>query len=265
MALNLDFINDETISSIIEKSAAGAAIKKLANVEVVSGKGNVKTVNIKDLNVKFHTTGEKQESGSVSELQINIGSLYSVQYFDDYADVTGSEIYNVLFEKLPREYEKALDRQIFGPIGDTSRFEGFTESAVVVDDTAASWEAAIETVEDNGYNPTGMILHKKLRSKLTKALTEGSQVNPLTVNIVDGYEVNGIPVYFRDLGEEIGVIGDFDQSVLALGDTLEFNTYYADNDAKLAILNKDMLKTSLRAGFGVFDQKAFVPLTTDGI
>ena len=261
MVLNLDFINDEQIAAIIEKSAAGAAVRKLANVEIVSGKGNVKTVSVKDLDVKFHTTGLKTESGAVTELDINIGSLYSIQYFDDYAQVTGSEIYNTLFEKLPKEYEKALDRQIFGPVGDTSRFEGFTAGTVEVDETAASWEDAIAVVEDSGYSPTGMILNRKLRRVLSTALTEGSQVNPLTLNIVDGYEVNGIPVYFRDLGEKLGVIGDFDQAVLALGDTIEFNTYYAENDAQLAVMNKDMLKSSLRSGFGVFDQDAFREIT----
>jgi hypothetical protein len=149
-----------------------------------------------------------------------------------------------------------LDKAIFPGLVPGTPYDFAGVNTATVDDTAASWIAAIQSIADAGYAATGAILDTKLKPLLISALTEGTNVNPLTLSIEDGYNVAGIPVVFRsNLGGK-GFIADFTQMAVCFKNGVTAEIHDPKDDWTLRRQNKAGVYAGWRVGVGISDPKA---------
>lgn len=262
-ALELN-LPDSVVAEVFSKARKASAIVQLSRkLELLSPLAST-VFSFDGDDAKFHGANDPDKSegdDTMTQVRIIMETLYKIIPFHDFQwdDATGKALINQVIDMLPGIIAESYDKSAFGPAAlATSPFPGFTKAAVQVDGTADSWLDAIAGVE-NG-EATGAILDNRFKGALRKAAVEGSVINPLGVAIADGFSVAGVPVYFRDLGGNRGVIGDFSKAVAATYAGLESQIFSPQTDSRLRRANKYEVYTGIRTGFAVLDQAAFQPV-----
>lgn len=258
--LKLPAAFSEAIITAAEEMSAATA---LVNVIPVSTKRDLVTHTFSAGDASFHNGDGTDKTVSDDELQaveIFMSTLYKLLEFPDWQAEDAEETVKQIEAALPQVISKTLDKLVGGGSVTGARFGGYTETPAVVDATAASWEAVFEALSANGHTPTGAILNTSFKGLIKQATTEGTNINPLNVNVSDGFQLGGIPVYFRDLGDTIGVIGDFDKAILAISGDIDSEFHTPSENYELRKKNMAALYAGLRVGYGIADQTAFVPV-----
>lgn len=241
-----------------------AGLKNSAVYQLVAAQGNVvPTSSLKDKLVHSFTYGDAafhnplvdSDTKAVSTLtdaSIEV-PMVNEYYIFKVPDFTADE-YPGLIEQikteLPLVLGQTLDRAVFGTdFIPSSKFTPITKK-MDVDNTVATWQAAAEAPS---VDATGWVLSNAQKSNIRAAVTAGSTVNPLTFGLNDGFQLAGIPAYFRDLptadGKPVGLVGDFRRAVLYVKDGIEFTVYRPETSFELARENAVAVKASWRIGF----------------
>lgn len=240
-----------------------AGLKQSAVYQLLAAQGNVvPTSSLKDKLVHSFTYGDAAFHNPLIDndpksVSILTDSSIEVPMVDEYyifkvSDFTADE-YPGLIEQikteLPLVLGQTLDRAVFGTeFILSSKFAPITKTTTV-DDTVDSWQLAAEAPS---VDATGWIISNAQKSNVRKAVTAGSNVNPLTFGLNDGFQLAGMPAYFRDLptnGKTIGLVGDFRRAVLYVKDGIEFTVYSPETSFELARENAVAIKASWRIGF----------------
>lgn len=267
-AITLD-LPPVVISSIFSKAREQSAVAQLARKEsLLSPKDHI-IYSFDGDDAKFHTPGgaDKAEGAdTVTDIDVPVRTLYKIMKFHDvdYDDAVGRRIIDQVVEKLPGFIAETYDKAVFGPtVVPTSPFGGFTGTPLEVDETPESWMAAYDAVTASGYTPTGWVLDKSMIAAVRRASTDGSITNPLSLAVGDGFPIAGAPAYFRKLGGNRGVVGDWNQAVVATYSGLTIELHSPQNDFSLRKENAYAVYAGVRVGFGVADQDAFQRVTLD--
>lgn len=252
-------------------------LKQSAVYQLLAAQGNVvPTSSLKDKLVHSFTYGDAafhnplvdDNPKKVSKLTDNSIEVPMVNeyYIFKVSDFTADE-YPGLIEQikteLPLVLGQTLDRAVFGTeFIPSSKFADITSTATV-DDTTDSWRAAASAPY---VDATGWIISNAQKSNVRAAVTAGSTVNPLTFGLNDGFQLAGMPAYFRDLPNlhntnTVGLVGDFRRAVLYVKDGIEFTVYSPETNFELARENAVAIKASWRIGFAAAN-RALVKLVT---
>lgn len=259
---------DDFSQEIVFSAKQASAILETANVLAVPHARDLVQYAFDFSDAKFHnadvsTEGEKTVSeDSPTEIKIEMSTLYKILEFKDWEAADANIMIQKIAEQLPSVIASTLDKNAVAgtALVPTSRFAGYTEDAVTVDDSAAAWIAVFDALEANGHTATAAILDNRFKAAIRKAATEGTNINPLNTDVTDGYLLNGARVYFRNLGGNHGVVGDFSKAVVAINGEVETDYFSHKDSYELAKLDHDALKASVRIGYGVQDQTAFIPV-----
>ena len=263
---------DETSGRLFTDSYKISAVAQLAEFEQLTSPRDQVIYSFTGADAKFHSPGGPDKSAGddvVLNTRVNIECMYKViEIYDKiYDDAVGKKIIDQIEAKIPGIMALSLDKTLFGPEAiDDAPFEGPTEVAVEVDATAASWLAAIATLEAKKQTPSAFILDESFKAAVRVAFTEGSMTNPLTFGVQDGFSIAGIPVYFRHLGTDaagdpFGLLGDFSKVVVFSYDEFEeLEIHLPGQDWALRLKNRIGIYAGWRLGVGVATQKALLPL-----
>lgn len=271
-ALSID-IPADTAGLLFSKSYDASAIAQVSAFEMLTSPRDHIIYGFNGAAAKFHgpdsLANKSPGDDKLTSSRVIVETMYKIFEFYDkhYDDAIGRKIISQIEAKIPGIMAMSLDRVPFGQeaIAD-SPFDGFTETPAEVDETADSWLEALATLEATGYKPSAFILDNKFKAAVRKAFTEGSNVNPLTFGVSDGFSIAGIPVYFRDLGSDtegnpFGAVAQWDQGVLVSYDEFDAVEIHLPNgDWTLRQANRVGAYAGWRVGYGVADQKAFLPL-----
>ena len=242
-------------------------LKQSAVYQLLAAQGNViPTSSLKDKLVHSFTYGDAAfhnplidvDPKDVSTVRDNTLEVPMVNeyYIFKVSDFTADE-YPGLIEQikteLPLVLGQTLDRAVFGHVFiPSSKFHDIADCDAYVDNTAATWQAAAEMPT---VDATGWIISNREKANVRAAVTSGSTVNPLTFGLNDGFQLAGMPAYFRDLpfnGNDrdiVGLVGDFRRAVLYVKDGIEFTVYTPETNFELARENAVAIKASWRIGF----------------
>lgn len=263
MATNLnlpDSFNEEIISNVKDT----AAVMQLANVVAAPKKRDAVQYAMNFTPAAFHnaTGASKNVSNeTVENIEIAMSTLYKMLNFKDWEYSDSVELVDQIANELPKVIQSTLDILAAGGTVSGARFEGYTTPAVEVDETSASWAAVIDAISAAGETANGAILDNSFKALLRQASTEGTQVNPLNVNVTDGFQLGGVTFYFRNLGEGVGVVGNFDKAVLAINGSVELRKFLPEDNYELQKENLMAVYAGLRVGYAVQNQDAFIPVT----
>jgi len=251
-------------------------LKQSAVYQLLAAQGNVvPTSSLKDKLVHSFTYGDAafhnpliddnpKSVSKVNDISIEV-PMVNEYYIFKVSDFTADE-YPGLIEQikteLPLVLGQTLDRAVFGTeFIPSSKFADINHS-ITVDNTVATWQAAAEAPS---VDATGWIISNSQKSNVRAAVTSGSTVNPLTFGLNDGFQLAGMPAYFRDLPTNssniVGLVGDFRRAVLYVKDGIEFTVYSPETSFELARENAVAIKASWRIGFAAAYQ-ALVKLET---
>ena len=273
----LSDISNIKLSQDEQARIMSTGLKQSAVYQLLAAQGNViPTSSLKDKLVHsftygdaaFHnplTDNDKKSVSKATDSSIEV-PMVNEYYIFKVPDFTAAE-YPGLIEQikteLPLVLGQTLDRAVFGTeFIPSSKFTNITKTATV-DATAAKWQAAAEAPS---VDATGWILSNSQKSNVRTAVTAGSTVNPLTFGLNDGFQLAGMPAYFRDLpaktdNKTVGLVGDFRRAVLYVKDGIEFTVYSPETSFELARENAVAIKASWRIGFAAADN-ALVKLVT---
>ena len=270
----LSDISNIKLSQDEQARIMSTGLKQSAVYQLLAAQGNVvPTSSLKDKLVHSFTYGDAafhnplvdNNPKNVSKLTDNSIEVPMVNeyYIFKVSDFTADE-YPGLIEQikteLPLVLGQTLDRAVFGTaLIPSSKFDNISIS-VNVDDTAGTWQAAAEAPS---VDATGWIIDNKEKANVRSAVTAGSTVNPLTFGLNDGFQLAGMPAYFRDLQNDsgiVGLVGDFRRAVLYVKDGIEFTVYTPETNFELARENAVAIKASWRIGFAAAP-RALVKLT----
>lgn len=252
---------------VLSKIHKGAAILNLAELHPFSGSNEGVFYTFNGSDAEYHsgtdTTDKKISDDQLSEVTIRTKTLYKWLEFSDEEFQDLRVIANAIENKTPYDLYRTLDKDAVGgkSLVPTSGFDGYTATPLEVGATAASWLDAVDAVSDNGYEATGIILDNSFRKVLRAAFVENTNTNQLGTSIRDGIYVGDVPVFFRNLGAGVGVVGDFSQFVVAYNNNLNVVHYDPNSDAYQGRRDKNAVKVSWRVGVGVATQDAFQPIT----
>ena len=272
----LSDISNIKLSQDEQARIMSTGLKQSAVYQLLAAQGNVvPTSSLKDKLVHSFTYGDAafhnplvdNDPKSVSKLTDNSIEVPMVNeyYIFKVSDFTAEE-YPGLIEQLKTELPlvlgQTLDRAVFGTeFIPSSKFKNISNYVATVDNTVDSWQSAAEAPS---VDATGWIISNAQKSNVRAAVTAGSTVNPLTFGLNDGFQLAGMPAYFRDLpatGKTVGLVGDFRRAVLYVKDGIEFTVYSPETSFELARENAVAIKASWRIGFAAADQ-ALVKLVT---
>lgn len=271
----LSDISNIKLSQDEQARIMSTGLKQSAVYQLLAAQGNVvPTSSLKDKLVHSFTYGDAafhnpliddnpKGVSKVTDSSIEV-PMVNEYYIFKVSDFTADE-YPGLIEQikteLPLVLGQTLDRAVFGTeFIPSSKFANITKTSTV-DNTVATWQAAAEAPS---VDATGWILSNAQKSNVRAAVTAGSTVNPLTFGLNDGFQLAGMPAYFRDLpatGKTVGLVGDFRRAVLYVKDGIEFTVYSPETSFELARENAVAIKASWRIGFAAADN-ALVKLVT---
>lgn len=272
----LSDISNIKLSQDEQARIMSTGLKQSAVYQLLAAQGNVvPTSSLKDKLVHSFTYGDAafhnplvddnpKGVSKVTDSSIEV-PMVNEYYIFKVSDFTADE-YPGLIEQikteLPLVLGQTLDRAVFGTeFIPSSKFANITKTETV-DNTVATWQAAAEAPS---VDATGWILSNAQKSNVRAAVTAGSTVNPLTFGLNDGFQLAGMPAYFRDLpatGKTVGLVGDFRRAVLYVKDGIEFTVYSPETSFELARENAVAIKASWRIGFAAADN-ALVKLVTE--
>lgn len=274
----LSDISNIKLSQDEQARIMSTGLKQSAVYQLLAAQGNViPTSSLKDKLVHsftygdaaFHnplTDNETKSVSKVTDSSIDV-PMVNEYYIFKVPDFTADE-YPGLIEQikteLPLVLGQTLDRAVFGTeFIPSSKFTNITKTETV-DNTAATWQAAAEAPS---VDATGWIISNSQKSNVRAAVTAGSTVNPLTFGLNDGFQLAGMPAYFRDLpakndNKTVGLVGDFRRAVLYVKDGIEFTVYSPETSFELARENAVAIKASWRIGFAAANN-ALVKLVTE--
>lgn len=275
--MELSDISNIKLSQDEQARIMSTGLKQSAVYQLLAAQGNVvPTSSLKDKLVHSFTYGDAafhnplvddnpKVVSKVNDISIEV-PMVNEYYIFKVSDFTADE-YPGLIEQikteLPLVLGQTLDRAVFGTeFIPSSKFDDITSTATV-DDTAATWQAAAEAPY---VDATGWIISNAQKSNVRAAVTAGSTVNPLTFGLNDGFQLAGMPAYFRNLPaaydvKTVGLVGDFRRAVLYVKDGIEFTVYSPETSFELARENAVAIKASWRIGFAAADN-ALVKLVT---
>lgn len=275
--MTLSEISNITLTQDEQARIMSAGLKQSAVYQLLAAQGNViPTSSLKDKLIHSFTYGDAafhnplidndpKSVSKVTDSSIEV-PMVNEYYIFKVPDFTAEE-YPGLIEQikteLPLVLGQTLDRAVFGTkFIPSSKFMGIGNSATV-NSTAATWQAAAEAPS---VDATGWIISNAQKSNVRAAVTAGSTVNPLTFGLNDGFQLAGMPAYFRDLPANtrnvVGLVGDFRRAVLYVKDGIEFTVYSPETSFELARENAVAIKASWRIGFAA-DKDALVELVTE--
>lgn len=256
------FVEDVVISKAAESSAVAAS----TNYAATSSKDLAFVTYNAEPAIHDALSGTPKVATATGTADVLMNTVYTAVEFVDWEAEAAPRVVAQVESKMPGVLAKALDRIVLGPtLGiANSKFVGFTNSAVV-DGTAATWDAAITSILDEGYDPNLIVVNKRFRSLFQAAYSDGViGANALNVRGTDGIQIGGATVYFRDLGPlattVVGYIGDFSQAAAAFSTAIEVNEFSHKTDYTLGLSDRDAAIALGRIGFNVADQDAFVRL-----
>lgn len=250
---------DEQLTQIFGTTAKRSALLYFVNATQTSTDKDKIALSVNWSDAKFHTRGGADKEISDDEFKtfdVPMGDLYKLLTFEDYQLEDEPALVNDVVTNLETIVPNTLDKAIFPGLVPGTPYDFSGVNVKTVDDTAASWIAALQSVADAGYSATGAILDTKLKPLLISALTEGTNVNPLTLSIEDGYNVAGVPVVFRNgLGGK-GFIADFSQMAVCFKNGVTAEIHDPKTDWTLRRQNKAGVYAGWRVGVGISDEKA---------
>lgn len=275
----LSDISNIKLSQDEQARIMSTGLKQSAVYQLLAAQGNVvPTSSLKDKLVHSFTYGDAAFHNPLVDDNPKVVSTltdYSIEvpmvneyYIFKVSDFTADE-YPGLIEQikteLPLVLGQTLDRAVFGTeFIPSSKFANITSTAAV-DNTVDSWRSAASAPY---VDATGWIIANNQKPNLRAAVTAGSTVNPLTFGLNDGFQLAGMPAYFRDLpypdtntGKTVGLVGDFRRAVLYVKDGIEFTVYSPETNFELARENAVAIKASWRIGFAAANM-ALVKLVT---
>lgn len=271
----LSDISNIKLSQDEQARIMSTGLKQSAVYQLLAAQGNVvPTSSLKDKLVHSFTYGDAafhnplvddnpKFVSKVSDSSIEV-PMVNEYYIFKVSDFTADE-YPGLIEQikteLPLVLGQTLDRAVFGnEFIPSSKFANITKRAIV-DNTIDTWQVAAEAPS---VDATGWILSNTQKSNVRAVVTAGSTVNPLTFGLNDGFQLAGMPAYFRNLptdGKTVGLVGDFRRAVLYVKDGIEFTVYSPETSFELARENAVAIKASWRIGFAAANN-ALVELVT---
>lgn len=257
---------DVVIEDIFAKANQASAVAQLSrNASLLSPQDHL-IYSFEGSDGSFHTPGgpDKAESDdTLGSIEVPVRTLYKILTFDDvdYDDAVGNRMITQITDQLPGILANSYDKAAFGPsVLPSSPFTGFTKPVMNVNDDPNSWMDAYSSVTADGYRPNGWILDNSMEASVRRAASAGVIGNPLSLSVGDGFPLAGAPAYFRDLGGNRGVVGDFRQAVVATYSGLTVEIHSPQSDFTLRKANKYAVYVGLRVGFGVANQDAFQPV-----
>lgn len=251
---------------VLSKIQKGSAALNLAELHPFTGSKEGVFYSFNGSDAEYHsgsdTTDKKVSDDQLTEVTIRTKTLYKWLEFSDEEFQDQRVIANAIENKTPYDLYRTLDKDAVGgkSLVPTSGFDGYTATPIQIDATAASWLDAVDAVSDNGYEATGIILDNSFRKVLRAAFVENTNTNQLGTTVRDGIYVGDVPVFFRNLGEGVGIVGDFRQAVVAYNNSLNVVHYDPNSDAYQGRRDKNAIKVSWRVGYGVATQDAFQPI-----
>lgn len=251
-------------AELITKATQASAAMALVNVIPTSKKRDLVTYSLNSDLASFHNADGTKKSvsdDSLNPVTIIMSTLYKILKFKDFEAEDSPELIDAIKNQLPATLSKTIDVLVGGGAVVGSEFDGYTETPLEIDATAASFEAVFDQLAANGHIPNGAILDTSFIPYVKKASTEGTTTNPLNVNVSDGFQLGGVSLYFRKLGAQVGVFGDFSEGVLAVSGDVELDVYSPKDNFSLREENMTAVFAGLRVGYNVGDQTAFAPVT----
>lgn len=187
------------------------------------------------------------------------------------------DIWGEVKPRLVEAFGKVIDSAIlFGTNKPTSWRDGLVPSAAAAGNTVAATadvfadimgeNGLIAKVEEDGFNPNGVMGAVKLRAKLRGLREEGGA--PLFKTDMQGatrYALDGMDTYFPkngafDPAQALAIVGDFDQLVYAVRQDIEFKIFDsgviqnpATGEIEYNLMQNDMvaLRAVMRLGWEI--------------
>lgn len=275
--MTLSEISNITLTQDEQARIMSAGLKKSAVYQLLAAQGNViPTSSLKDKLIHSFTYGDAafhnpvfdDDPKSITKLndtpvEVQMANEYYIFKVPDFTAAEYPGLIEQIKTELPLVLGQTLDRAVFGrDFIPSSKFIEIGKDATV-DNTAATWQAAAEAPS---VDATGWIIANSQKSNVRAAVTAGSTVNPLTFGLNDGFQLAGMPAYFRDLPANahkiVGLVGDFRRAVLYVKDGIEFTVYSPETSFELARENAVAIKASWRIGFAAAED-ALVELVTE--
>lgn len=248
---------------IISEAVAATGLSSLVNVQVAIPGETIQTYDLAYHDARFHnpTTDTKTvDAETVKTIDVRMYDFYKIFKVADSTEAAVPNVIAQMQRDLPVVLGATLQKAIF-PVSGLVEGNPWTDvlpSPVEVNlSTAAGWQTAIDV---KGYS--GLLLADGTKTLLANALTEGSNVNPLSFGIDDGQLVGGKPAYFSDLGETeltdiAGVAGDWSKALLYIDPVLSMARVDSTTSYQMMLEDSVAFKVKWRVGFGVADKARF--------
>lgn len=259
-------LSPEDRAEVFAKAYGTSAVASAADFDLVSTNRDIVYRKLTSGFMKSHAPGgpdKSENADALTDLEVVLRNLYDLIGFEDFQAEDEPELVAQVQAKEPEKLAKSIDASVFGDeFWDGPYNTAITTNTADVDETAASWQAAIDSITDAGYTPNLILLVNQARKVLKAAYVEDAQTNTLRDGNIT--EVDGVRVEFRNLktgaladGDTVGIVGDFTQLAAVLKDELEVNTYEAASDLAARLKNKDYLFVGTRFGRTAADEDAF--------
>lgn len=259
---------DHVIEGLIKSAIDDAAIFKVADVRQVSARRDSVVHSFNASPAKFHnpkySEGDKEVSDdTIDTVEIAMSTLYKLLEFYDFEAEDMPGLIDEIKNTLPAVIRATFDLNAVGgtALVPTSRFTGYTTPSVTVDETAASWEAVLDSITEKGHSANAIILDTRFKPAFKKAVVEGTNSSALMLQVGEGFNLGDVPVYFRKLGANVGLAGDFSQAVVAYHGGIDLELHKPSDNYELRVRNMTAIYAGLRIGYAVRDQNAFQPFT----
>ena len=252
----------EVSNTVLTKALDLSGLNNLARVEYTSSGKNLLTYDLGLSDAQFRnnvTEDNNVSTESVNPVEVKMVSLYKIIMLEEYTKDAVPALIQTIKETVPAKLAETLQKAIFGPTAiPSSPFAGFgTPEVINIADPDALAGVADEV---EGY-PTGWIFNRKAKSLLNKAYNSGANSNSLRDGITDGDLVAGIPAYFSSISPAVtdlaGVVGDFDQSILVMGDTVNIQMVDGSTDFEMMKADATAIKVGIRVGFATGNAGSF--------
>ena len=267
MPLNFN-IPREGVKELVDFLKANGVVGANAQTSDVDSKAGRVVYTFEGTDAVFHdgnsSTPKSETQNTVSSVNVDLFTAYHELSIEHKAADELEEVIADLIEASKKTFINTIDKLPAGTVEDQPTGKFTTQKEV--DETAESWVEAIQSVEDNGFTPTSIVIDASKKSLLSKAVNDGvTGTNPLHTGALT--EINGIPVTLvKGLSngtDTIGYIADLEATVFLYAGEIEVYQYSAENSLTAGRANRNILLLKWNIGFNVLTQGAGVVLTVD--
>lgn len=267
-------LTSEQITDIIGKAQKSSALAQLTpQITISDSRDKVLPYLDNEEPGRFHLPSQEQKTvagDSVAPLEIDMYPVYKVLQFSDKDAANEATLTDALKNRLPLALAEAIDQGGFGTLKSGIPDKNWSSFSTLPAGTAlsgklSSYDDALSALNSKGFNETGWLLDTSVKADLRAAFrAENNGLSYVANGIQDGFNLEGIPSYFRTLNVadagHVGVVGDFTQARIAVSGNIQLTMVDGSTSYTMMMADKVTIKAMFFVGFRFATPDAFVAL-----